>query len=59
MKETRAPRRILADVRKRFAKMIDEGCTRGDIMATLRIKKATFYSWQKAYLAGTVSMGCG
>jgi|SRR6266498_117471 len=52
MKETRVPRRILADVRKRFAKMIDEGCTRGDIMATLRIKKATFYSWQKAYLAG-------
>ena len=46
------PRKILADVRNRFAVMIDAGVGQAEIMAALHLKRATFFKWRKLYRSG-------
>jgi transposase len=52
VKQTRIPRRILPDVRSRFADLIDAGASKAEIMASLGLKKTTYFVWKKAYERG-------
>ncbi len=49
MKQRRIPRTELAEVRRQFARMLDEGVPAKSIMAALKLSRTTYFEWKKAY----------
>lgn len=48
----RLARKSLPEVRKQFARMIDEGVDANTIKIALNLKRATYYKWKGLYLRG-------
>jgi transposase len=49
VKETRVPRSVLVDTRAQFARMVDAGFGRDEIMAALAVGRSTYYKWLALY----------
>ena len=46
----RIPRTQLAEIRRQFARMLDEGLPAESIMAALKLSRTTYFQWKKKYL---------
>jgi transposase len=49
VKQRRIARTELAEVRRRFAEMFDEGASAKSIMVALKLSRSTYFSWKKSY----------
>ena len=49
MKLRRIPRTELADIRRQFARMLDEDVPAQAIMAALKLSRTTYFEWKKKY----------
>ena len=49
MKQRRIPRTELAEVRRQFARMIDEDVPAKSIMVALKLSRTTYFQWKKNY----------
>ena len=49
MKQRRIPRTELAEIRRQFARMLDEGLPAKSIMVALKLSRTTYFEWKKAY----------
>ena len=49
MKQRRIPRTELAEIRRQFARMLDEGVPAKSIMVALKLSRTTYFEWKKAY----------
>ena len=49
MKQRRIPRTELAEIRRQFARMIDEGVPAKSIMVALCLSRTTYFQWKKSY----------
>ena len=49
MKQRRIPRTELAEIRRQFARMLDEGLPAKSIMVALKLSRTTYFQWKKAY----------
>jgi transposase len=50
VKQRRIPRTQLAEIRRQFARMLDEGLPAESIMAALKLSRTTYFQWKKKYL---------
>jgi transposase len=49
VKQRRIPRTELAEIRRQFARMIDEDVPARSIMMTLKLSRTTYFQWKKNY----------
>lgn len=49
MKQRRIPRTQLAEIRREFARMIDEGVPASAIMVALKLSRTTYFEWKRKY----------
>ncbi len=49
MKQRRIPRTELAEIRRQFVRMMDEGVPAKAIMVALKLSRTTYFQWKKAY----------
>ncbi len=49
MRQRRIPRTELGEIRRQFARMLDEGVPAKSIMVALKLSRTTYFEWKKAY----------
>ena len=49
MKQRRIPRTELAEIRRQFARMLDDGLSAQSIMVALKLSRTTYFEWKKKY----------
>jgi transposase len=49
VKQQRIPRTQLADIRRQFARMLDDGVSAKNIMVALKLSRTTYFEWKKKY----------
>jgi transposase len=49
VKQRRIPRTELAEIRRQFVRMIDNGVPANSIMVALKLSRTTYFQWKKAY----------
>jgi len=47
--QRRIPRTELTEIRRQFARMLDEGVPAKSIMVALKLSRTTYFEWKKAY----------
>ena len=52
VKQGRIARTELAEVRRRFVEMFDEGASAKSIMSALKLSRSTYFAWKKLYEEG-------
>ena len=49
MKQRRIPRTELSEIRRQFARMLDDGVPAQSIMVALKLGRSTYFQWKKKY----------
>jgi transposase len=49
VRQRRIPRTELGEIRRQFARMLDEGVPAKSIMVALKLSRTTYFEWKKAY----------
>ena len=49
MKQGRIPRTELSEIRRQFARMLDDGVPAQSIMVALKLGRSTYFQWKKKY----------